>query len=62
MEETDLETFAELEQDFYEATIPDGYEAYLPLQELFEPGRDKGRIVELLMADEETDPDEFDCQ
>lgn len=62
VEETDLETFTVLAQDFYEAAIPDGYEAYLARQELFEAGTDKRRIVELLMAEEDTDPGEFDRQ
>jgi len=37
LNQANLKTFAELAQDFYYATNPDGYEALHALQELFEP-------------------------
>lgn len=52
-EETDLETFTELAQDFYNATFPDGYDAYMALCEIFASGTQKRAIVESLMAEEE---------
>lgn len=51
-EETDLETFTVLAEDFYNATFPDGYDAYAALCELFAPGTRKRVIVGSLMAEE----------
>jgi len=54
--ETDMEKFTELAQDFYYSTSPDGYEALLALQDIFEPGTDKRKIVDYLITEEdETD-------
>jgi len=54
--ETDMEKFTELAQDFYYSTNPDGYEALLALQDIFEPGTDKRKIVDFLITEEdETD-------
>lgn len=49
----DLETFSELAQDFYYSTMPDDYEAYYALQELFGPDTDKRKIIDFLIAEEE---------
>jgi hypothetical protein len=54
--ETDMEKFTELAQNFYYSTNPDGYEALLALQDIFEPGTDKRKIVDYLITeDDETD-------
>jgi hypothetical protein len=53
VDQENLETFSELAQDFYYATIPDGYEALFALRDLFEPGTDKRKIVDFLIAEEE---------
>jgi len=41
-----LETFSELAQDFYNTTIPDGYEALYALRDLFESGTDKRKVID----------------
>jgi hypothetical protein len=48
-----LETFSELAQDFYNTTIPDGYEALYALRDLFEPGTDKRKVIDFLIDEEE---------
>jgi hypothetical protein len=48
-----LETFADIAQEFYYTTIPDGYEALYALRDLFEPGTDKRQIIDILIAEEE---------
>ena len=48
-----LDTFTELAKDFYYSTIPDGYEAYYALRELFGPETDKRKIIDFLMEEEE---------
>jgi hypothetical protein len=48
-----LDTFTELAKEFYFSTIPDGYEAYYALRELFGPETDKRKIIDFLMAEEE---------
>jgi hypothetical protein len=54
--EKDMEKFTELAQDFYYSTSPDGYEALLALQDIFEPATDKRKIVDYLITEEdETD-------
>lgn len=53
VDQQNLETFAELAQDFYYTTIPDGYEALYALRDLFEPGTDKKEIIDILIAEEE---------
>ena len=53
MDQQNLETFAELVKNFYYSTSPDGYEALYTLQELFEPGTDKRKIIETLISEEE---------
>ena len=53
VDQQNLETFAELAQDFYYTTIPDGYEALYALRDLFEPGTDKREIIDILFAEEE---------
>ena len=49
----DLETFSEIAQDFYYSTIPDDYEAYYALRELFGSETDKRKIIDFLIAEEE---------
>ena len=51
--ETDMEKFTEIAQDFYYSTSPDGYEALLALQDIFEPGTDKRKIVDYLITEED---------
>ncbi len=51
--QANLETFAELAQDFYYATNPDGYEALHALQELFEPHTEKRKVIDFLISEEE---------
>jgi hypothetical protein len=53
VEQADLDIFTELAQDFHDATILNGYEAYPALRELFEPESEKRKIVDFLMAEEE---------
>ena len=53
IDQENLDTFTELAKDFYYCTIPDGYEAYHALRELFEPETDKRKIIEFLIADVE---------
>ena len=48
-----LETFADIAQEFYYTTLPDGYEALYALRDLFEPGTDKREIIEILIAEQE---------
>lgn len=48
-----LEIFTELAKDFYYATIPDGYEAYHALRELYEPETAEREIIDFLIAEEE---------
>ena len=48
-----LETFSELAQDFYNTTIPDGYEALYALRDLFETGTDKRKVIDFLIDEEE---------
>jgi len=55
VDQENMETFSELAQDFYYATVPDGYEALYALRDLFEPGTDKRQIIDLLIAKEEGD-------
>ncbi len=53
VEQENIEKFTELAQDFYYATKPDGYEALYVLRDLFEPGSDKKKVVDFLIAEEE---------
>jgi hypothetical protein len=53
VDQQNLQTFAELAQDFYNTTIPDGYEALYALRDLFEPGKDKREIIDILIAKED---------
>ena len=53
VDQQNLQTFAELAQDFYNTTIPDGYEALYALRDLFEPGTDKREIIDILIAKED---------
>jgi hypothetical protein len=47
-----LQVFAELAEDFYYATKPDGYEALIALRELFEPNTEKRKIIDFLISEE----------
>ena len=53
VDQQNLQTFAELAQDFYNTTIPDGYEALYALRDLFEPGTDKREVIDILLAKED---------
>ena len=53
VDQENLETFSELAQDFYNTTIPDGYEALYALKDLFQPGTDKRKVIDFLIAEEE---------
>lgn len=52
LNEMNLQIFAELAEDFYYATSPDGYEALIGLRELFEPNTEKRKIVDFLISEE----------
>jgi hypothetical protein len=43
--------FSELAREFYDATIPDGYEALHALRELFGPHTEKRTIIDFLIAE-----------
>jgi hypothetical protein len=51
--ETDMEKFTEIAQDFYYSSSPDGYESLIALQDIFEPGTDKRKIVDYLITEED---------
>lgn len=51
VKEANLQTFTELVQEFYYATIEDGYDAFHALRELFEPDSDKRKIIEFLIQE-----------
>ena len=53
VDQENLETFSELAQDFYNTTIPDGYEALYALRDLFETGTDKRKVIDFLIDEEE---------
>lgn len=55
VEQSNLETFAELAQDFYYTTAPDGFEAYYALQNLFAQGTEKRAIIHALIDSEDND-------
>jgi hypothetical protein len=46
-----LETFTDLAKEFYYSTHPNGYDAYYALQEIFEPGTEKRRVVDSLISE-----------
>lgn len=50
--QANLEMFTRLAQDFYYATAADDYEALEALRELFEPGTEKRKIIDFLIAQE----------
>lgn len=50
--QANLKMFSELAQDFYYATDPDGHDALFALRELFEPGTEKRKIIDFLIAEE----------
>ena len=47
--QVNLEAFTELAKDFYEAVIPDGFNAYYALRDLFKNGTDRRKVVEFLV-------------
>jgi hypothetical protein len=53
VDQTNLDTFAELSKEFYYSTIGDEYEAYYALRDLFEPETEKRKIIDFLIAEEE---------
>lgn len=48
--QANLEMFTHLAQDFYYATAAADYEALLALRDLFEPGTEKRKIIDFLIA------------
>jgi hypothetical protein len=57
--QTNLQVFTELAQDFYYATKPDDYEALLALRELFEPYTEKRKIIDFLISEEKKEEEEI---
>jgi hypothetical protein len=55
MNQTDLQLFSELAQDFYDVTAPDGYDAFYALRDLFEPQTEKRKIIDFLISEAEAD-------
>ena len=53
VDQVNLETFSELAWDFYNTTIPDGYEALYALRDLFETGTDKRKVIDFLINEEQ---------
>jgi hypothetical protein len=51
--EMNLECFSDLAQDFYYATISDGYEALYALRDLFEPNTDKRKAIDFLIQEKD---------
>lgn len=45
----DLDAFNELAQDFYYNTVPDGYDAYYALKEVYSSDSKKGKIIDNLI-------------
>jgi hypothetical protein len=45
----DLNAFTELAKDFYEAVIPDGFNAYYALRDLFNSDTDRRKVVDFLV-------------
>lgn len=58
VKQVNLEMFTQLAQDFYYATAADDYEALPALRELFEPGTEKRKIIDFLIA-QEMEEEEF---
>lgn len=52
LNETNLQVFTELAEDFCYATSPDGYEALIALRGLFEPHTEKRKIIDFLLSEE----------
>lgn len=50
--QANIDTFTDLAQEFYYTTLPDGYDAYLALKDLFPEGTEKRAIVDFLIAEE----------
>ena len=46
----DFEAFSEFAQDFYYAVLPDGFNAYYALRDLFNNGTDRRKIVDFLIG------------
>ena len=53
VDQENLETFAEIAEEFYYTTLPDGYEALYALRDLFGPGTNKREIIDILIAEQE---------
>jgi hypothetical protein len=58
LNQTNLETFTRLAQDFYYATNPDGYDALYALQQLFDPHTEKRKIIDVLISEETVEKSE----
>lgn len=57
--ENNLLNFSEIAQEFYYATIPDGYDALYFLKELFPSHTEKGKNIRLLIAELTKENDTF---
>jgi hypothetical protein len=49
IDQANLQTFGELAREFYWATIPDGYDAFLALRDLFGPHTEKRTVIDFLI-------------
>ncbi|MBM9515169.1 hypothetical protein [Desulfogranum marinum] len=48
-QQEDLDAFSKLAMDFYDAVLPDGFNAYYALRDLFHSGTDKRKVVDFLI-------------
>ena len=48
-QETDLQKFSELAQEFYHTVIGDGYDAMLALENIFDEVSDKSKVIDFLI-------------
>ncbi len=53
-----LDEFTKLAKDFYEAGIPDGFNAYYALRDLFDRGTDRHKIADFLIEVSEQEEDD----
>lgn len=51
--QANIDTFTDLAQEFYYTTLPDGYDAYQALKELFREGTAKRAVVDFLIAEDD---------
>jgi hypothetical protein len=55
-----MDTFTDLAQEFYHTTLPDGYDAYQKLKELFPVGSVKRALVDFLITAEDSEGGNLD--